>query len=86
MFEFLGNDNEYHLCEVKASLVNDGTPLNDFNESLLINGLTNGTQLAVRAGSIAPRNHVRLRIFKIINKYYKPNEASKSPNKYNNKN
>ncbi len=73
-FVFL--DNEYHLCEVKTSLINDGPPLNDFDQTLLVNGLTNGVQLAIRSGSVAPRNHVRLRVFTIIHKYYKPNEAS----------
>jgi hypothetical protein len=70
------SDNDYHLCEVKTSLINDGPPLNDFDQSLLVNGLTNGAQLTIRSGSVAPRNHVRLKIFKIINKYYKPSEAS----------
>ncbi|CAF1489982.1 unnamed protein product [Rotaria sordida] len=69
------NDNEYHLCEVKTSLINDGPPLNDFDQTLLVNGLTNGAQLIMQSGSVAPRNHVRLKVFKIINKYYKPNEA-----------
>jgi hypothetical protein len=69
-------NNDYHLCEVKTSLINDGSPLNDFDQTLLVNGLTNGAQLTIRSGSIAPRNHVRLKIFQIINKYYKPNEAS----------
>jgi hypothetical protein len=57
-------------------LLNDGPPLNDFDQTLLVNGLTNGTQLTIRSGSVAPRNHVRLKVFRIINKYYKPNEAS----------
>ncbi len=50
--------------------------MNDFDQTLLANGLTNGAQLTMKSGSVAPRNHVRLKIFKIINKYYKPNEAS----------
>jgi hypothetical protein len=50
--------------------------LNDFDQTLLINGLTNGAQLAMRIGSIPPRNHIRLKIFQIINKFYRPNEAS----------
>ncbi|CAF4003627.1 unnamed protein product [Adineta steineri] len=69
------NDNEYHLCEMKSTLINDGSPLNDFDQTLLVNGLTNGAQLTIRSGSIAPRNHIRLKVFKIINQYYKPNEA-----------
>ncbi|CAF1103468.1 unnamed protein product [Rotaria sp. Silwood1] len=69
------NDNEYHLCEVTTSLINDGPPLNDFDQPLLVNGLTNGAQLIMQSGSVAPRNHVRLKVFRIINKYYKPNEA-----------
>ncbi|CAF4863359.1 unnamed protein product, partial [Rotaria sp. Silwood1] len=69
------NDNEYHLCEVTTSLINDGPPLNDFDQTLLVNGLTNGAQLIMQSGSVAPRNHVRLKVFRIINKYYKPNEA-----------
>ncbi|CAF4230033.1 unnamed protein product, partial [Rotaria sp. Silwood2] len=75
-FLLLDNDNEYHLCEVKTSLINDGPPLNDFDQTLLVNGLTNGAQLIMQSGSVAPRNHVRLKVFRIINKYYKPNEAS----------
>ncbi|UJR23171.1 hypothetical protein I4U23_026191 [Adineta vaga] len=69
------NENEYHLCEVKPSLIDDGPPLNDFDQNLVVNGLTNGIQLTIRSGSVAPRNHVRLRIYQIINKYYKPVEA-----------
>ena len=74
----LDNDNEYHLCEVKPSLINDGPPLNDFDQTLLVNGLTNGVQLIMQSGSVAPRNHVRLKAFRITNKSYKPNEASKN--------
>ncbi|CAF2073247.1 unnamed protein product [Rotaria magnacalcarata] len=69
------NDNEYHLCEVKPSLINDGPPLNDFDQTLLVNGLTNGVQLIMQPGSVAPRNHVRLKAYRITNKFYKPNEA-----------
>jgi len=36
----------------------------------------NGAQLTMRPGSVAPKNHVRLKIFRIIDKTYKPNEAS----------
>lgn len=71
------NDNEYHLCEVKTSLINDGQPLNDFDQTLTINGLTNGAQLAIRSGSIPPRNHLRLKLFRIIHKFHTPAEASK---------
>ena len=70
------NDDEHHLCEVKASLINDGPPLNDFSETLLKNGLTNGTELAMRAGSVPPRNYVRLKVARIINKFHRPIEAS----------
>jgi hypothetical protein len=45
-----------------------------------MNSLTNGAQLAMRIGSIPPRNHVRLKIFQIINKFYRPNEASMNEN------
>jgi hypothetical protein len=76
VFFVLVNDNEHHLCEVKASLLDDGSPLDDFDQILAVNGLTNGTQLTMRSGSVAPRNHVRLKVFKIINKSHKPNEAS----------
>ena len=72
----IDTDNEHHLCEVQASLINDGPPLNDFEQSLAINGLTNGAQLTMRAGSVAPKNHVRLKVFRIIEKTHKPAEAS----------
>lgn len=61
---------------MKTSLINDGPPLNDFSETLLKNGLTNGTQLAIRAGSVPPRNYIRLKVARIINKFYRPIEAS----------
>lgn len=73
----LENDDDYHLCEIKPALINDGPPLNDFDQSLVVNGLTNGAQLALKAGSVAPKNHVRLKIFRIIRKSYHPPEASK---------
>ena len=78
----LDDDNDYHLCEVKSSLINDGPPLNDFDQNLVVNGLTNGIQLAMRPGSVAPRNHVRLKVSKIINKYHKPMETSKKPQRH----
>ncbi|CAF1479776.1 unnamed protein product [Adineta steineri] len=63
------SDNEHHLCEMKTPLINDGIPLNDFNLTLLVNGLKNGVELAIRSGSRTSRNHVRLKVFKIINQY-----------------
>jgi hypothetical protein len=78
-------DDEYHLCELKSSLINDGPPLNDFDQNLLVNGLTNGIQLTIRCGSVAPRNHVRLKVFRIINKYCKPHEASMNQRSFNSK-
>ena len=75
-FCFIDNDDDYHLCEVKSSSVNDGPPLNDFDQTLSTNGLTNGAQLAMKPGSVAPKNHVRLKILRIIDKVYKPSGAS----------
>jgi hypothetical protein len=74
----LEKDNDYHLCEMQSSLINDGTPLNDFDQTLLENKLTNGAQLTMRAGSVAPKNHVRLKIFRILDRTYQPVEASES--------
>ncbi|CAF4429572.1 unnamed protein product, partial [Rotaria magnacalcarata] len=68
-------DNEYHLCEVKPTLIDDGIPLNDFDQTLTANELTNGAQLTMRPGSVAKKNHVRLKISRIIDKNYQPNEA-----------
>jgi hypothetical protein len=70
------NDDEYHLCEVQSALVDDGPPLNDFDQTLRTNGLTNGAQLTMKQGSVAPKNHVRLKIYRIINKIYEPPQAS----------
>lgn len=70
------NDNEYHLCEVQSALINDGPPLNDFDQTLSANGLTNGAQLTMKSGSVAPKNHVRLKIYRIINRIYEPPQAS----------
>ena len=70
-------DNDYHLCEVQSALIDDGPPLNDFDQTLLANRLTNGAQLTMKSGSVAPKNHVRLRILRIIERIYKPNQASK---------
>lgn len=72
----LDDDNDYHLCEVKSGLDNDGPPLNDFDQTLRVNGLTNGAQLIMKTGSVATKNHVRLRILRIINKIYTPSQAS----------
>ena len=83
LFYLLENDNNHHLCEIKPSLLNDGPPLNDFNQTLTVNGLSNGVQLIMQSGSVPSRNHVRLRIFKIINKSYKPIKASKTNLKSN---
>jgi hypothetical protein len=71
------NDDEYHLCEVQSALINDGPPLNDFDQTLRTNGLTNGAQLTMKSGSVASKNHVRLKIFRIINKIYEPTQASR---------
>ncbi|CAF1340533.1 unnamed protein product [Rotaria magnacalcarata] len=68
-------DNEYHLCEVKPTLIDDGIPLNDFDQTLTANELTNGAQLTMRPGSVAKKNHVRLKISRIIDRNYQPNEA-----------
>lgn len=76
--DFVDNDNEYHLCEVSTSLINEGSPLNDFDQTLTDNRLTNGAQLTIRPGSVAPKNHVRVRMTRIIEKTYHPPEASKS--------
>ncbi|CAF4595138.1 unnamed protein product, partial [Rotaria sp. Silwood2] len=70
------NDNEYHLCEVKPSLINDGPPLNDFDQTLAANDLTNGAQLTMRPGSVAKKNYVRLKISRIVDKTYESSEAS----------
>ena len=76
----LDNDNEYHLCEVTPSLINESAPLNDFDQTLLVNGLTNGAQLTMQPGSVPPKNHVRLKVFRIFNKYYQQAEASMNKN------
>ena len=75
-FCFSDNDNDYHLCDVKSSLTNDGSPLNDFDQTLIANGLTNGAQVIMRPGSVASKNHVRLKVLRIIDKSYTPQEAS----------
>ncbi|CAF0972981.1 unnamed protein product [Adineta steineri] len=77
------NDNEYHLCEVTSSLADDEQPLNDFDQTLSANSLTNGAQLTMRPGSVAPKNHVRLKIFRILDKIYEPMEAIHIDPKYN---
>ena len=77
-FSISDNDNNYHLCEVQPSLINEEAPLNDFDQTLVVNGLTNGTQLTMRSGSVAPKNHVRLKVFRIIDRIFKPPEASKN--------
>ncbi len=74
---FLDHDNDYHLCEVKSSSTNDESPLNDFDQTLSANRLTNGAQLTMRPGSVAPKNHVRLKALRIMNKTYSIPEASK---------
>ncbi|UJR25754.1 hypothetical protein I4U23_007103 [Adineta vaga] len=68
-------DNEYHLCEVTSSSENDEQPLNDFDQTLINNGLSNGTQLIMKSGSVASKNHVRLKIFRILGKIYEPSDA-----------
>ncbi len=70
------DDNEYHLCEVKSALTDDGPPLNDFDQTLRTNGLTNGAQLTMKPGSVPSKNHVRLKIYRIINRIYEPTQAS----------
>ena len=72
------DDNEYHLCEVVSSSEDDGAPLNDFHQTLTNNGLSNGAQLIMRPGSVPTKNHVRLKIFQILNKIYKQPEASRT--------
>ncbi|CAF1468966.1 unnamed protein product [Adineta ricciae] len=69
------DDNEYHLREVVSSFEDDGTPLNDFHQTLTNNGLSNGAQLTMRPGSVPTKNHVRLKVFQIFDKIYKQPEA-----------
>ncbi|CAF1176605.1 unnamed protein product [Rotaria sordida] len=76
------NDNEYHLCEVKPSLTDDESPLNDFDGTLHANELTNGAQLTMKRGSVARKNHVRLKISRITERIYTPNEAIHTEPKY----
>ncbi|CAF3335448.1 unnamed protein product [Rotaria sp. Silwood1] len=77
------NDDEYHLCEVKSSSIDDGPPLNDFDQTLNTNDLTNGAQLTMKPGSVAKKNYVRLKISRILDKIYEPNEAIHTEPKYN---
>lgn len=73
------DDNDYHLCEIQSNTTttdDDGRPLNEFDETLMSNELSNGTQLTIKLGSVPSKNHVRLRIFRIIGKTFKPSQAS----------
>lgn len=72
------SDNDHHLCEMKASGNQNETPLNEFEQTLRDNGLTNGSQLILKQGTIPSKNHLRLRILRITDKIYRPTAASRT--------
>ena len=73
------DDNDYHLSEVQTTTNGEDADriLNDFDQTLARNQLYNGAQLTMKLGSVPTKNHVRLRIFRIIDKNYQPDHASK---------
>mgnify|MGYP001048325713 FL=1 len=68
--------NDYHLCEV-ASTANDNEKLLDeLDQNLKHNGLVNGSQIMIKEGTIPSKNHVRVRVLRIIDRIHEPTQAS----------